>query len=424
MIAPAARVVGDVRLPGDKSISHRAILLAALGDGLSLVRGLSDGEDVGRTLAAVRALGVRVEAVPDGVLRFDGVGLHGLSPPDGPIDCGNAGTAMRLLLGVLAAQPFETELVGDASLCRRPMGRVTHPLRAMGARVEGPEDGTRAPLLVRGRRPLRPLVFDSPRASAQVKSAILLAGLHAAGRTAVTEPHRSRDHTEQMLLARGVDVRIEGLTVSVAGPVSGLAPRDETVPGDPSSAAFPLCAAALLPGSEVTARGICLSPTRTGFLDALRRMGADVRVDPATGDVTVRGGGGLTGTELAGEQVVRCLDEVPVLAVVATRAAGTTVIRDAAELRVKESDRIATTCELLRRLGARVDERPDGLAVEGDPAARLSPFAFDAPGDHRLVMAAAVAALAADGECEVGPTETPATSWPGFWETLEGLADR
>ena len=420
-LAPSGRLAGEVRPPGDKSISHRALILAALGDGSSRLGGLSDGMAVAATRAALAALGVRFDDLPGGAVRVHGTGVLGLRPPTAPLDCGNSGTTLRLLLGVLAGQTFGAELTGDASLSRRPMRRVTAPLRAMGAVIEGPDDAGRPPLSVRGCRPLRPLSHASPRASAQVKSALLLAGLYAEGRTEVTEPYRSRDHTEQMLLRRGAPLRVDGLTVSLHGPLGALAAADEDVPADPSSAAFPLCAAAMLPGSEVTARGVCLSDTRTGFLDVLQRMGAEVAADPATGDVTVRGPATLRGTTVGGELLVRCLDEVPILAVVAARAAGTTVLRDAAELRVKESDRIAGTGALLRRLGVEVEERPDGLVVVGAPGRPFRSFTFAAPGDHRLVMAGAVAALAADGPCDLGPDDAVATSWPAFFEVLGGL---
>jgi len=419
-LAPGARLFGTVETPGDKSISHRCLILAALGDGPSVVLGLSDGRDVAATRSALEALGVVVDDLPAGAVRVHGVGLDGLRQPTSPLDCGNSGTSLRLLLGLLAGQPFSAELGGDASLSERPMRRVSGPLRKMGARVTGPDDAGRPPLTIRGRRPLTPISHTSPRASAQVKSAVLLAGLYADGATVVAEPHRSRAHTEPMLLERNVAIVVDGLSVRLDGPVRAMPALDEAVPGDPSSAAFPLCAAALLAGSEVTAQGICLSPTRTGFLDVLRNMGADVRI--GAGDVTVRGDAGLRATAIDGELVVRCLDEIPILAVVAARAAGTTVVRDAAELRVKESDRLATTCDLLRRLGVRVEEHADGLSVEGEPARPFTAFEFSAPGDHRLVMAAAVASLAADGPCEVGPTEAAATSWPAFFDVLARLS--
>jgi 3-phosphoshikimate 1-carboxyvinyltransferase len=424
-VAPAPRLAGEFRAPGDKSISHRALILSALSDGPCRIVGLADGADVSRTRSALAMLGVPIRETEAGLL-VEGVGLRGLQPPTRPIYCGNSGTTLRLLAGVLAGQPWPSELTGDGSLLGRPMGRVTIPLREMGAALEATELGAveRAPIRVHGCRPLTAIHHESPWASAQVKSAILLGGLYARGRTQVTEPHRSRDHTERMLSERGVPVVVDGTTVALDGPAERIERRDATVPGDPSSAAFLLGAAAMLPRSVVGVEGICLANSRRGFIDALAAMGADVTVDEEAGSVIVRGGAPLAGIEFGGAEVVRCLDELPLLAVVAARAEGRTVVRDAAELRVKESDRIANTCELLRLLGVEVEERPDGLAIQGDPDRPFDSFTYDAPGDHRMVMAAAVAALSASGDCILGPADAVMSSWPGFWRALEGLRCR
>lgn len=397
-------------MPGDKSISHRAVILSSLADGRSRLTGLADGADVLRTVAAMCSLGAQIAQDADGAWVIEGRGMT-LTPPPGPIDCGNSGTTMRLLAGVLAGQQFESVLVGDESLSRRPMGRIAAPLERMGADVAG----ATAPLTVRGRRPLSSLQYESPRASAQVKSAVLLAGLYAQGRTAVIEPHDSRDHTELMLTARGVPVIDKGLS----GPVGRIEPRDEIIEADPSSAAFALCAAAVMPGADVAAPGLCLSPTRTGFLDVLRALGATVADDGA-----VQAAIDPAPVVIDGELTVRCLDELPVLAVILSRLPGRSEIRDAAELRVKESDRLESTAALLRAAGVGVDERPSGLVINGDPTRPLRAFRFDAPHDHRLVMAAAVAALMADGPCEVTPAQATATSYPAFWTHLEELAQR
>ena len=408
IVHPATRLRGAFRPPGDKSISHRAVILSALARGVSRLEGLADGQDVGRTLRAMADLGARVDRGADGAWVIEGRGLA-LQRPLSPIDCGNSGTTMRLLAGVLAGQPFQSELIGDPSLSRRPMGRVAEPLRRMGAEVTGDT----APLTIVGRRQLKALSFSSPHASAQVKSAVLLAGLYADGRTSVSEPHDSRDHTEVMLTERGVPVVDKGLH----GPVAGISPLDATIEADPSSAAFALCAAAVLPGSIVTARGLCRSATRTGFLDVLRELGAEV-----DGDVTVRTATAPRPVIIEGELTVRCLDEIPALAVALSRLPGRSEIRDAAELRVKESDRLATTCA--RAAGVHIVERPDGVIIEGDPSRPLRAFEFAAPHDHRLVMAAAMAALVADGPCDVTPDAATATSYPAFWTDLEELADR
>ncbi len=413
IVHPAKRLRGSFRPPGDKSISHRAIILSSLAEGPSLLRGLSEGADVGRTLSAMRALGVAIEQQEDGAWRVSGRGLR-LAPPPIPLYCGNSGTTMRLLAGVLSGQPFATTLVGDASLARRPMDRIADPLRAMGAEVLGDA----AALTVRGQARLKGIRHASPRASAQVKSAVLLAGLYAEGRTTVIEPQDSRDHTEVMLSERGVLVRDK----SLVGPVERIEAQDTAIPADPSSAAFALAAAAVLPGSEVTAEGLCMSPTRTGFIEVLERLGA--AVDIKGGDVTVRATRHPEPVVIEGDLTVRCLDEIPALAVALARLPGVSEIRDAAELRVKESDRLATTAALLRELGVTVHEAEEGLVIRGRPSGAFAPATFDAAGDHRLAMAAGVGALFAEGPSVITPDDGPATSYPNFWTHLEELVER
>jgi 3-phosphoshikimate 1-carboxyvinyltransferase len=422
-----------VSVPGDKSIGHRAVMLAALGDGRSEVSGLSGGEDNRATVDILRALGVRIEERGPGALAVTGVGLDGLAPPSGVLDCGNSGTSMRLLCGLLGGQPFGATLDGDAYLRARPMARVTAPLEQMGARISG-QPGRKAgevypPLLVEGRRPLDGLDHQSAVASAQVKSALLLAGLWASGPVRVREPGPSRDHTERMLRALGVAIETPRAGEVILNPPRSprrLPPRDWRVPGDISSAAFLLVAALIVPGSEVTVRGVGVNPTRTGVLDALAAMGASIAVEgrrdeggEPVADLTARAGP-LAATRLSGELVVRAIDEIPILAVAAACARGTTAVRDAAELRVKESDRIAQICRELLRLGVAVRELPDGLEVDG-PAPLAGAVRCQSGGDHRIAMACAVASLVAGAANEVDDVDNVATSFPGFTGSLGTL---
>jgi 3-phosphoshikimate 1-carboxyvinyltransferase len=423
-VRPVRRLAGTVTVPGDKSISHRAALLGALAEGVTEIQGALEAEDCLRTLEAVRALGATVSRGGPGQYRVEGRGLDGLREPADVIDCGNSGTTARLLIGVLSGQPFWTFLTGDASLRSRPMARVADPLRRMGATIVGRADGARLPLGIRGERRLAAMTCTLPVASAQVKSAVLLAGLRADGPVSVVQPAASRDHTERMLRDFGGRIAGEGLTVTVApGPLAGTR---VTVPGDISSAAFLLVAGALAEDGAVTVRGVGLNPTRTGVLDVLAAMGArlDVAEDAAAtseprGAVTLAARG-LVGTSIAGALVPRLIDEVPVLAVAAALARGKTEIRDAAELRVKESDRVAALARQLTALGARVTELPDGLVVEGGASLRGAPVASG--GDHRVAMALAVAGLVAEGETVVEDVACVATSFPEFAETVNALA--
>lgn len=406
-------------VPGDKSISHRALLLNALADAPSRIENLLWSEDVAATARALRAMGADLEV--EGTTARLTPPPGGLQEPGDVLDCGNSGTSMRLLAGILAARPFHAVLTGDASLRRRPMGRVTRPLREMGAAIDGRGDGTLAPLAIRGSA-LRAARHDLPVASAQVKSALLLAGL-ATG-VAVREPHGSRDHTERMLARMGATLRRDADGWLVLDPCARLVPADVEVPGDISAAAFFLVLGAILTGSSITLPGVGVNPSRAGVIDALRAMGADLTVEPIEGegepraDLTVRAGP-LRGTRIDGELALRCLDELPVLAIAAAFAEGRTVIADASELRVKESDRIARTVAGLRTLGVPCEEQPDGMIVDGGRPA--GPGAVDATGDHRIAMAFAVAGLAAPGGVQLTGADAIASSFPDFFDRLEAL---
>jgi 3-phosphoshikimate 1-carboxyvinyltransferase len=424
-VRPANRLTGRAEVPGDKSISHRAALLGGIAQGVTEIHGYLEAEDCLRSLAAIEALGVEVTRKGPGEYRIAGAGLRGLCEPGDVIDCGNSGTTARLLLGILAGQPFWTMLTGDESLRRRPMGRVAEPLRRMGATVVGRADGARLPLAVRGADRLTAIDYLLPVASAQLKSALLLAGLYAGGPVTVREPAVSRDHSERMLRRFGVLVETtDGMVRLTPSELTGTTLR---VPGDLSSAAFLLAAALVVPGSRVTVAGVGLNPTRTGLLDVLGEMGARLVVTPEErpgAPVEPRGSIGaetseLRGTRIAGALIPRLIDEVPVLAVVAAVAEGRTEIRDAAELRVKESDRIAMLARGLGAMGVRVSELPDGLAIDG--GARLRGARVASGGDHRLAMALAVAGLAAEGETVVEDTACIDTSFPSFAETVNAL---
>jgi len=423
VVQRSRRLRGDVRVPGDKSISHRAVIIGSIAEGPTAITGFLTGEDCLNTARAVQAMGVRVEGLGGSDLVVHGVGLRGLRAPTAALDLGNSGTGMRLLMGVLAGHPFTTKLAGDESLSRRPMDRIARPLGQMGIEVTGQGERCTPPVTVHGGTP-QAIAYESPVASAQVKSAVLLAGLYADGITSVTEPSLSRDHTERMLEAFGAKVAIDGWTVSVTGS-PGLRGCEVAVPGDFSSAAFPLVAATLVPGSAVTVRGVILNPTRMGLIGTLERMGADIKIKnlsaPAgelIGDITARFSR-LTGTEIFGLEIPYLIDEVPILAVAAAFAEGETVIRDAAELRVKESDRLAVMAQGLAAMGASVRELPDGLVITGGNP--LHGAEIDACHDHRIAMSFAVAGLAADGMTTIHGAATIATSFPGFPEMIAEL---
>jgi 3-phosphoshikimate 1-carboxyvinyltransferase len=409
---------GRIRVPGDKSISHRALLFGALAEGTSRVTGLSGGQDVGRTRRAIEAMGADVRVDDGGVLQIDG-GRSRLQQPAEAIDAGNSGTTMRLLTGFCAPFAWTVRIDGDASLRTRPMDRVAHPLEAMGAVVTGKGERILPPLSVQGGS-LRAIDYTLPVPSAQVKSAVLIAGLGAEGETVVRETVPTRAHTEEMLGAFGVDVTsLEGVIRLRPSPVQ---PFELDVPGDPSQAAFWVVAAAVVPGSDLTVERVYIGPGRAGFITVLMRMGADLELHlngDTTADIHVRHRA-LEATEVGGDEVASLIDEIPALAVAAAVAEGTTVFRDAAELRVKETDRVATITSELTKLGADVEARDDGLAVRGGRP--LVGASVTSHGDHRIAMAMAVAGLVASGTTRIEGWDAVATSYPEFEETLRQCA--
>lgn len=412
---------GRVRVPGDKSVSHRALMLGALADGVSRVEGFLESEDTLATAAALRAMGVRIETDGPGWRSVHGVGIDGLTPPAAPIDCGNAGTGMRLLAGLLAGQGFDSSLIGDASLSKRPMRRVTEPLARMGARIETAENGV-PPLRIHGGQALRGIEHELAVASAQVKSALLLAGLYASGTTTVREPHPTRDYTERMLAALGWPIEFEPGFARLSGS-HRLRAADISVPSDFSSAAFFLVAASIVPGSDLVLEAVGMNPRRTGLLEALRLMGASIEVlapreqggEPIA-DLRVRHAP-LHGIEVPERLVPDMIDEFPALFIAATAASGATVVRGAAELRVKESDRIATMATGLRALGIRVDESPDGAVIHGGT---LGGGEVRAHHDHRIAMSFVVAAQCAGAPVRIRGCDTVASSFPGFMALATG----
>ncbi|MEK6742065.1 MAG: 3-phosphoshikimate 1-carboxyvinyltransferase [Nitrospirota bacterium] len=427
VIDPSKGITGELTPPGDKSLSHRAVIFAAIAEGRTEITGFLPGEDTLNTAKAVRMLGITVEEKGPGILSVQGKGLNGLSEPSGVLDLGNSGTGMRLLAGLLAGQDFFSVLTGDQYLVKRPMGRIVEPLRAMGAVIDGRSGGKLAPLAIRGAgRNVKPLSFQSPVASAQVKSAIILCGLYADGVTTVTEPHKSRDHTERMLRFFGASVKEEGLGVSVRGKQPLRARGTLEIPADISSAAFFMVAASTVPGSDILIRNVGVNPTRTGIIDVLVSMGADIsllapreQAGEPVADIRIRYRR-LHAATVKGDIIPRSIDEIPVIAVAAATASGKTIIKDAAELRVKESDRIATIATEIRKMGAVVNELPDGLEITGRE--RLDGATCESHGDHRIAMSLAVAGLAATGQTVVRDTEWIETSFPGFERMLRQSA--
>ena len=426
-VGPAVLLRGDLAVPGDKSISHRALLFAAVADGESRFTGFGASADTLSTAGAMRALGAEVEVEEDEA-RVGGVGLRGLRAPEAPIDCGNAGTLMRLLPGLLVGQGGRFELVGDESLSRRPLGRIAEPLAEMGAHAET-EDG-HAPLVIHGGAPLRAIRYELPVASAQVKSCVLLAGLFAeSGRTVVVERHPSRDHTERMLEAAGARVRRKS-GESAVWPAERLQPLELAIPGDFSSAAPFVVAATLLPGSTIRIHGVGINPTRTGLLDVLERMGARIahfnrRTEGGepVADLEI-GHADLVATEIGPAEVPRLVDELPLFALVAGLARGVSVVRGAAELRVKESNRIETVKNVLRPLGIRIETAHDGFRVRGVPSRPKGGGTVDVAGDHRIAMLAAVAGLVSREGVGIEGAEAVAVSFPDFFPMLDSLAAR
>lgn len=422
-----ARVAGSIEVPGDKSISHRSAMFNAIATGRATIDNYSSGADCLSTLACLRGLGINIDYQPTGALGRPRIVVDGvdgpLAEPIRPLDCGNSGTSMRLLAGILAGQPILSVLTGDASLSGRPMDRVVEPLRQMGARIVGRRGGRYAPLAIDGGE-LAAIEYRAPVASAQIKSCILLAGLRADGVTTVHAPAASRDHTERMLAAQGAEVTVDGASVSIRGGAR-LSAVDVVVPGDFSSAAYWLALGCLHPDAVVTVRNVGTNPGRTGFLDILREMGADVSVvdehdvagEPRA-DLVARSSR-LRGATISGDIVPRAIDELPLVAVLALFAEGTTVIRDAAELRVKESDRIASLARELSRLGGEVEERDDGLAIRGGRT--LEDATCETYGDHRLAMSLAVAGLVGPRVAIIG-AECASVSYPDFWEHARALS--
>ena len=417
-------LVGRCGVPGDKSISHRAVILGSIAEGTSRIRNFLDGHDCRATMNIMRAMGVRIDEISSTQLEVHGVGLDGLHEPDDVLNCDNSGTTMRLLAGLLAGQEFISVLSGTAQIRGRPMARIVDPLRTMGAQIYGRKNGRYAPLTVVPSR-LSAIEYKMPVASAQVKSCLLLAGLFAHGLTVVNQPGPARDHTERMLSAMGAPVTALGNTTHSERPQAPLNPLNIIIPGDISSAAFLLVAASAVPDSKLTIVDVGVNATRTGIVDALSEMGADIRrrARPFQGGEPVAdlivSGGGLQGMDFGGEKLVTMIDELPVLAVAATQAAGRTVVRDAQELRVKETDRIATTVSELKKMGAQIQETPDGFIVDGPTP--LNGATVDSHGDHRLAMALAVAGLIADGETTIYNAHVTADSFPGFESTMRAL---
>jgi 3-phosphoshikimate 1-carboxyvinyltransferase len=427
LLQPGGSIVGQIRVPGDKSISHRSIMLGAIADGVTDISGFLEGEDALSTLNAFRAMGVRIEGPTDGRVRVHGVGLHGLQAPQGPLDMGNSGTSMRLLAGLLAGQKFTATLIGDVSLSKRPMERVAKPLRLMGATVTTQEGG-RPPLIIDGAGQLKGIHYDLPMASAQVKSCLLLAGLYAEGETSVTEPAPTRDHTERMLSGFGYPVARRGAATCAIQGGGKLTATPIDVPADISSATFFMVAAAIAPGSDITLTHVGMNPTRIGVINILQLMGADLTItnrrevggEPVA-DVRVRHAP-LRGIEIPEDQVPLAIDEFPALFIAAACAEGTTVLTGAEELRVKESDRIQVMADGLHTLGVDARPTPDGIVIRGAAAGGGAVFGAGtiySHHDHRIAMSFAVAALRAGGPIDIQGCDNVATSFPNFVELAQ-----
>ncbi len=422
-VKQANQIKGTVKVPGDKSISHRAVMFGSLAEGTTTIEGFLPGADCLSTISCFRRMGIEIEQRGDKV-TVQGKGWYGLQEPSERLDVGNSGTTIRLMAGIMSTQPFHVVMEGDESIAKRPMRRVIGPLRQMGAKIDGRKDGEFTPLAIRG-GDLHGISYTSPVASAQVKSAILLAGLQAKGVTSVTEPHLSRDHTERMLQAFGVNVIRDGLTVSVEGG-QALKGRAIQVPGDISSAAFLIAAVMMVPGSSLLIENVGINPSRTGIIDVVQAMGGDLELlnervvnEEPVADLLVKHSQ-LQGIEIAGDIIPRLIDEIPVIAVMATQAKGRTVIRDAEELKVKETDRIATVVSQLSKFGAKVTPTDDGMIIEGESV--LTGAVIDSMGDHRIGMAMAIAGLAAAGETSIENDEAINVSFPGFAQLLENIS--
>jgi len=418
------KIEGEIYLPGDKSISHRAIMLGSIAKGETRVKGFSDCADCRNTLNAFHKLGIKIENDSKGELTIYGQGLKGLTSAREIIDVGNSGTTMRLLSGILAGQDFSSTITGDEYLQKRPMKRIILPLREMGAKISSPDDN-HPPITIVGQK-LHPIDYHSPIASAQVKSCILLAGLYARGRTSISEPSPSRDHTERMLKYLGAPIEMKGTNIIIEG-ISELKARSIAIPGDISSAAFFIIACLLLKNSEIRIKEIGVNPTRTGIIDVLKNMGANIGIENVhqlcgepVADLIVKSGS-LRATKIGGDLIPRIIDEIPVLAVAATQAEGVTEISDAQELRVKESDRIGNVVSELSKMGASIKEKKDGMVISGGK--RLVGNSVNSFGDHRMAMALIVAGLIADGETTINDVACIDTSFPQFMDTLNRMVE-
>ena len=418
LIHKMKRIQGEITVPGDKSISHRAVMLGALADGTTHINGFLRGADCLSTIDCFRKMGVRIDDNGDS-LTVHGNGLHGLRAPKVTLYTGNSGTTTRLLCGILAGQPFDAEITGDASICKRPMGRVTKPLSLMGADIENEY----CPLIIHGTK-LHGIDYSMTVASAQVKTAIILAGLYAEGETVIHEIEKSRDHTELMLGAMGADIAVDGLTVRV-GKTDRLAPQDVTVPGDISSAAFFMVLGSIMPDSEITIKNVGINPTRTGIIDVMKAMGADISVfnertegGEPTADMAVRTSS-LHGTEIGGALIPRLIDELPVIAAAAVFANGKTVIRDAQELKVKETNRIRAVVDEFKKAGVDITETDDGMIINGGRT--IHGADFSTYGDHRMAMSLAILAQLAEGGSTLDDASCVDVSYPGFFNDFYGL---
>ena len=425
---PATQLRGTITPPGDKSISHRAAIFNAISSGQAIVEGFQQGADCKSTLRCLQALGVSSSLDEQGTLKIKGVGGHGLAEPSTVLSCGNSGTTIRILTGLLAGQPFHSVLTGDASIRSRPMGRVIEPLTQMGANIAAREGCTKAPISISGGG-LKGMSYEMPVASAQVKTALLVAGLYADGETSVTEPATTRDHTERMLQAMGADISFgDGPRITIRPSQRDLSSLSLRVPGDISSAAPWLVLGAIHLDAEIRLEGVCVNPTRTGIIDALQAMGADLQLEEErtwgaepVADIVVRSSK-LNGTAIGGNLVPRAIDELPLIALAACFAEGETVITEASELRLKESDRIKTTATELRRMGADIEERPDGLVVRGPTP--LGAATVSSHRDHRIAMMLGAAGAVADGQTIIRAAEAVAVSYPRFWQDYAQLTRR
>lgn len=422
-INKASKFNGEFSPPPDKSISHRAIIFSSLSKGKSIIRNFLKAEDPLRTVNAFRSLGINIEDKGE-YLSIEGKGINGLKEPYDVIDCGNSGTTIRLLSGVLSGNPFFSVLSGDESLRKRPMGRVIKPLRQMGAEIMARDDDRCPPIAIKGKT-LQPIKYPMQVASAQVKSAILLAGLYAEGETEVIEPLKSRDHTERMLPAFGAKLKIEGKSIKIKG-FPELRGTEVYVPGDFSSAAFFIVGALLIPNSDITIKDVGINPTRTGLLDALKKMGANIEVyntknlcGELVADIHCKGEADLKAIDISGEEIPALIDEFPILCVAATQASGNTNIRGAKELRVKESDRISSMTTELRKMGAEIEEFEDGVIIKGKT--KLKGASLESYGDHRVAMAMSIAALIAEGTTSINDISSVNISFPGFFDLLKKL---